>query len=117
MFKFISKHSKKALLAVELCAVNALLAKNAIAQETTITGVASRAESMMGSVTIVATALCTLVGLIMIGNSLNNLYKASKDPSHQVKPMAGIIGLIIGGFLAAIGAVLTIMSNSVGTTA
>ncbi len=118
MLKFISKHAKKAVLAAELCAVNVFLASNAMAQTATtdIAGVASKATAAFSSVTTVATTLCALVGLIMIGNSLNNLYKSSKDPSHQVKPMAGIVGLIIGGLLTSVALVVTVMSNSTVAT-
>jgi hypothetical protein len=114
MFKFISKHSKKALLAVELCAVNALLVSNTALAVTDISGIATKANTAMNAVKTSATLLCGVVGLIMVGNSLNNLYKASKDPSHQVKPMAGIVGLIMGGLLASVAVVVAVMQTSAG---
>jgi hypothetical protein len=48
----------------------------------------------------------------MVANSLFNLYKASKDPAHQVKPMSGGIGLIVGGLLLAVGTVAGLSKNT-----
>jgi hypothetical protein len=60
-----------------------------------------------------AIGFAAVAGTVLIANSLFNLYKASKDPSHQVKPIAGIVGLVIGGLLVAVSAVVGISSNSV----
>ncbi len=74
--------------------------------------VAENMTTTMTTMTNLATRFCGLVGLIMVGNSLFNLYKASKDPSHQVKPASGVIGLVIGGLLLAVGTVAEISTNT-----
>lgn len=74
--------------------------------------VAENAQGAITTATTLAIAFFALVGLIMVANSLINLYKASKDPSHQVKPMAGGVGLIIGGTLLAVGTVVGMSRNT-----
>ena len=118
MLSFISKNINKLRTFSQLVALDMILMSNAQAQATgpsaatNIQGLATNATSAMSSIQTAFTVLCGLVGLVMVANSLNNLYKASKDPSHQVKPMSGAIGLIIGGLLTAVATVTTLSKNS-----
>jgi len=80
--------------------------------DTTFDNVADNAAKTMNTAVGLITLFFGLVGLFMVANSLFNLYKASKDPSHQVKPMSGGIGLIIGGLLLAVGTVAGLSKNT-----
>lgn len=75
--------------------------------------VAGNVTSSLNTFSTLATTFAAVAGLVLVANSLFNLYKASKDPSHQVKPMSGIIGLVIGGLLVAVGTVVSISKTSV----
>jgi hypothetical protein len=66
----------------------------------------------MNTIVNLITLFFGLVGLMMVANSLVNLYKASKDSSHQTKPLSGGIGLVIGGLLLAVGTVAGISKNT-----
>jgi TRAP-type mannitol/chloroaromatic compound transport system permease large subunit len=74
---------------------------------------ATKASGAIDTSVNLAVAFFGIAGLFLVGNSLLNLYKSSKDPSHQVKPMSGVIGLIIGGLLLAVGVVAASMRNSI----
>ncbi|MFM2343848.1 MAG: hypothetical protein RLZZ210_456 [Pseudomonadota bacterium] len=117
MLSFVSKKINKLRTFGQLVALDMILASTANAQTaptnaTNIQGFIGNMTSAMGSIQTAIVALSGLVGLGLVANSLNNLYKASKDPSHQVKPMSGAIGLIIGGLLSAIATVVTLSKNS-----
>lgn len=61
-----------------------------------------------------ATLLISLVsigGFVVVAISLYTLYKASKD--EREKPLSAIVGLFIGGLMAAVGTVMWIMRNTV----
>lgn len=61
-----------------------------------------------------ATLLISLVsigGFVVVALSLYTLWKASKD--EREKPMSAIVGLFIGGLMAAVGTVMWIMRNTV----
>lgn len=61
-----------------------------------------------------ATLLISLVsigGFVVVAISLFTLWKASKD--EREKPMSAIVGLFIGGLMAAVGTVMWIMRNTV----
>ncbi|MFP3408550.1 hypothetical protein SB757_28480, partial [Pseudomonas sp. SIMBA_065] len=61
-----------------------------------------------------ATLLISLVsigGFVVVAISLYTLWKASKD--EREKPMSAIVGLFIGGLMAAVGTVMWIMRNTV----
>ncbi len=103
----------------QLMVLDLLLASHAQAQLTdtikttdNFDTIASNASKTMNTAVGVITLFFGLVGLFMVANSLFNLYKSSKDPSHQVKPMSGGIGLIIGGLLLAVGTVAGLSRNT-----
>ena len=50
-------------------------------------------------------------GFVVVAVSLYQLYKASKD--EREKPMSAIVGLFIGGAMAAVGVIMWIMRNTV----
>jgi hypothetical protein len=75
--------------------------------------VSANINSGLSTFKSLAIGFAAVAGTVLIATSLFNLYKASKDPSHQVKPMAGVVGLVIGGLLVAVSAVVGISSNSV----
>jgi RsiW-degrading membrane proteinase PrsW (M82 family) len=50
-------------------------------------------------------------GFVVVAVSLYQLYKASKD--EREKPMSAIVGLFIGGAMAAVGTIMWIMRNTV----
>jgi len=50
-------------------------------------------------------------GFVVVAISLYQLYKASKD--EREKPMSAIVGLFIGGAMAAVGTIMWIMKNTV----
>jgi hypothetical protein len=118
MLSLFSKKINKLRTFSQLVALDMIMTSNVQAQATAptsannIQGLAANATSAMSAVQTAFIVLCGLVGLIMVANSLNNLYKASKDPSHQVKPLSGAIGLIIGGLLTAVATVTTLSKNS-----
>ena len=118
MLSFFFKKANKLRTFSQLVALDIMMMSKANAQATgpasanNIQGLAANATSAMSAVQTAFIVLCGLVGLVMVANSLNNLYKASKDPSHQVKPLSGAIGLIIGGLLTAVATVTTLSKNS-----
>ncbi len=118
MLSFFSKKINKVYAFSQLVMLDMILVSKVQAQSAApsaannIQGLAANASNAMSSIQTAFTVLCGLAGLVMVANSLNNLYKASKDPSHQVKPMSGAIGLIIGGLLTAVAAVTTLSKNS-----
>ena len=55
--------------------------------------------------------LVTLGGFVVVAMSLYQLYKASKD--EREKPGSAIMGLFIGGAMAAVGSIMWIMKRTV----
>lgn len=54
----------------------------------------------------------TVLGVIVVGMSLYQLYQASKD--EREKPKSAIVGLFVGGALTAVGLITGYMANTVG---
>lgn len=72
------------------------------------------AENIDGASRTMATVLIQLVsvgGFVVVAISLYQLYKASKD--EREKPTSAIVGLFIGGAMAAVGTIMWIMRNTV----
>ena len=55
--------------------------------------------------------LVAVGGYVVVALSLYGLYKASKD--EREKPLPALVGLFIGGAMAAVGTILWIMKNTV----
>jgi len=49
-------------------------------------------------------------GFVVVALSLFQIYKASKD--EREKPMSAVVGLFVGGLMAAVGSVMWIMKNT-----
>ena len=50
-------------------------------------------------------------GFVVVAISLYTLWKASKD--EREKPLSAIVGLFIGGAMAAVGTIMWMMRNTV----
>lgn len=78
----------------------------------TVAGNLDTASQMGASLLI---QLVSVGGFVVVALSLFQLWKASKD--EREKPMSAIVGLFIGGAMAAVGTIMWIMRNTViGTT-
>ncbi len=55
--------------------------------------------------------LVSVGGFVVVAISLYQLWKASKD--EREKPMSAIVGLFIGGAMAAVATIMWIMKNTV----
>lgn len=55
--------------------------------------------------------LVSIGGFVVVAISLYTLWKASKD--EREKPMSAVVGLFIGGAMAAVGTIMWIMKNTV----
>lgn len=55
--------------------------------------------------------LVSIGGFVVVAISLYTLYKASKD--EREKPLSAIVGLFIGGAMAAVGTIMWMMRNTV----
>lgn len=55
--------------------------------------------------------LVSVGGFVVVAVSLYQLYKASKD--EREKPLSAIVGLFIGGAMAAVGTIMWVMRNTV----
>lgn len=55
--------------------------------------------------------LVSIGGFIVVAISLYTLWSASKD--EREKPLSAIVGLFIGGAMAAVGTIMWIMKNTV----
>jgi len=55
--------------------------------------------------------LVSVGGFVVVAISLYTLWKASKD--EREKPMSAVVGLFIGGAMAAVGSIMWIMKNTV----
>lgn len=55
--------------------------------------------------------LVTMCGFVVVAICLYTLWKASKD--EREKPMSSIVGLFIGGAMAAVGSIMWIMRNTI----
>lgn len=55
--------------------------------------------------------LVSIGGFVVVALSLFQIYKASKD--EREKPMSAIVGLFVGGLMAAVGTVMWIMKNTI----
>ncbi len=54
----------------------------------------------------------TVGGFVVVAISLYTLWKSSKEDGRE-KPMSAIVGLFIGGAMAAVGSIMWIMKNTV----
>lgn len=54
----------------------------------------------------------TVLGVIVVGVSLYQLYQASKD--EREKPKSAVVGMFVGGALTAVGLITGYMANTVG---
>jgi lysylphosphatidylglycerol synthetase-like protein (DUF2156 family) len=57
-------------------------------------------------------SVVAVVGYVVVALSLYSLWRASKE-DREHKPLAAIIGLFIGGAMAAVGTIMWIMRNTV----
>ena len=55
--------------------------------------------------------LVSVGGFVVVALSIYTLWQASKD--EREKPMPAIIGLFVGGLMAAVGTVMWIMKNTI----
>ena len=55
--------------------------------------------------------LVSIGGFVVVAISLYTLWKASKD--EREKPLSAIVGLFIGGAMAAVGTIMWMMRNTV----
>ena len=55
--------------------------------------------------------LVSIGGFVVVAISLYSLYKASKD--EREKPLSAVVGLFIGGAMAAVATIMWIMRNTV----
>lgn len=55
--------------------------------------------------------LVSIGGFVVVAISLFTLWKASKD--EREKPLSAIVGLFIGGAMAAVGTIMWMMRNTV----
>lgn len=55
--------------------------------------------------------IVSIGGFVVVAISLYTLWKASKD--EREKPMSAIVGLFIGGAMAAVGTIMWIMKTTV----
>lgn len=55
--------------------------------------------------------LVTIFGFVVVAMSIYTLWKASKD--EREKPMPAIVGLFVGGAMAAVGTIMWIMKNTI----
>ncbi len=55
--------------------------------------------------------VAALIGFIIVGYSLYQLYKSSKD--EREKPASAIVGLFIGGAMLGISTITVVMRNTV----
>jgi cytochrome bd-type quinol oxidase subunit 1 len=76
----------------------------------TFDDVATNVDTISQQSTTLLIQLFTLGGFVLVAISLYQIYKASKD--EREKPTSAIVGLIVGGLLAAVGTVLWAMKNS-----
>jgi cytochrome bd-type quinol oxidase subunit 1 len=72
--------------------------------------VATNIDTISQQSTTLLIQLFTLGGFVLVAISLYQIYKASKD--EREKPTSAIVGLMVGGLLAAVGTVLWAMKNS-----
>lgn len=72
------------------------------------------AENLDGASQTMAALLIQFVsvgGFVVVAVSLFQLYKASKD--EREKPMSAVVGLFIGGAMAAVGTIMWVMRNTI----
>lgn len=55
--------------------------------------------------------LVSIGGFVVVAISLYTLYKSSKD--EREKPLSAIVGLFIGGAMAAVGTIMWMMRNTI----
>lgn len=75
---------------------------------TTVTGNIDTAAQNLATLII---SIVTIGGFVVVAISLYQMYKASKD--EREKPVSAIVGLFIGGAMAAVGTIMWIMRNTI----
>ncbi len=73
--------------------------------------VAGNLDSSAQTMATFILSLVTIGGFVVVAISLYQMYKASKD--EREKPMSAIVGLFIGGAMAAVGTIMWIMRNTI----
>lgn len=76
-----------------------------------VTDVANNLDTASQSIAALLIQFVTVGGFVVVAISLYQLYKASKD--EREKPMSAVVGLFIGGAMAAVGTIMWIMKNTV----
>ncbi len=76
--------------------------------------VASNLDNASQTMAALLIQFVSVGGFVVVAISLFQLYKASKD--EREKPMSAIVGLFIGGAMAAVGTIMWIMTNTVIAT-
>lgn len=85
--------------------------KDTSAGTKTIGSVANNLDTASQSIAGLLLQFVSVGGFVVVAISLYQLYKASKD--EREKPMSAIVGLFIGGAMAAVGTIMWIMKNTV----
>lgn len=112
----------KALTLVAVAAPSVLLTSEASALERTdltqdtsgganFDSVATNLDGAAQTGASLLISFVTLGGFVVVGLSLYTLWKASKD--EREKPLPAIVGLFIGGAMAAVGSIMWIMKNTI----
>lgn len=76
-----------------------------------VADVAGNLDTASQSIAALLIQFVTVGGFVVVAISLYQLYKASKD--EREKPMSAVVGLFIGGAMAAVGTIMWIMKNTV----
>jgi hypothetical protein len=87
------------------------LTSNNEAGQKTFGTVAANLDSASQTMAGLLIQFVSVGGFVVVAVSLYQLYKASKD--EREKPMSAIVGLFIGGAMAAVGTIMWIMRNTV----
>lgn len=76
-----------------------------------IADVATNVDDAAQVIATLVIQLVSLGGFVVVAISLYTLWRASKD--EREKPMSAVVGLFIGGAMAAVGTIMWIMRNTI----